>query len=186
MDTAALIQTHGYWALAVGCLLEGETVLALAGFAAHRGYLQWHWVVAIAALAGFSGDQCFFWLGRRHAAAVLRQFPSLRRQADRVHRLIEAHPTRLIIGMRFAYGLRVAAPIVVGSSAIPAARFALLNAAGAILWAAVIAGLGWAFGQAIETLLGDIRHLEGSLALVLLIAVLGLAFWHRRRGRDSS
>ena len=27
------IASHGYWVLALGCLLEGETVLLLAGFA---------------------------------------------------------------------------------------------------------------------------------------------------------
>ena len=38
MDLAALVTQYGYAAVAVGCLLEGETVLLLAGFAAHRGY----------------------------------------------------------------------------------------------------------------------------------------------------
>lgn len=64
MDLAALIGTYGYWAVALGCLLEGETVLLLAGFAAHRGYLQWPVVVAVAAAAGFAGDMAFFLLGR--------------------------------------------------------------------------------------------------------------------------
>ena len=48
MTLAALIQAHGYWVLAVGCLLEGETILVLAGFAAHRGYLDSLAVLAIA------------------------------------------------------------------------------------------------------------------------------------------
>jgi len=36
--------------LVAGCLLEGETILVLAGFAAHRGYLNPFVVVAIAAV----------------------------------------------------------------------------------------------------------------------------------------
>jgi len=186
MNVGALIATYGYLAVAAGCLLEGETVLALAGFAAHRGYLGLPEVLVVGAFAAFAGDEFFFWLGRRHAAAALRRIPSLQRQAGRVHWLIEKHPIKLIIGMRFAYGLRVAVPIIVGSSAIAAGRFALLNAAGAILWAAIIAGLGWSSGQVIETLLGDIRHLEGWLALTLVITVPGLALWHRRRDRTGS
>ena len=39
VSLATLITTHGYWMLAVGCLLEGEIVLVLAALAAHRGYL---------------------------------------------------------------------------------------------------------------------------------------------------
>jgi len=37
MALGTLIGTHGYWVLALGCLLEGETILLLAGFTAHRG-----------------------------------------------------------------------------------------------------------------------------------------------------
>jgi membrane protein DedA with SNARE-associated domain len=186
VDYAALIQTHGYWALALGCLLEGEAVLALAGFAAHRGYLQLHWVMAIAALAGFAGDQCFFWLGRRHASTALRFFPKLQRQSGRLQQLVEMHPVKLIIGMRFAYGLRIAAPILVGNSAIAAGRFALLNAVGAIVWAFVFATLGWSFGQMVESVLGDIRYLEGWLSLALVSSVLGYALWRRWRNRTGT
>jgi membrane protein DedA with SNARE-associated domain len=181
VDPATLIQTHGYWALALGCLLEGETLLVLAGFAAHLGYLQLPWVVAVAAVAGFAGDQFFFWLGRRHSAALLRRFPSLQRQAARAHRLIEAHPSAFVIGMRFAYGMRIAAPLIAGNSPLPAARFAALNAVGALLWASIVGGLGWVFGRTAEAVLGDLRHVEGWLALALVAALLLVAVWRRWR-----
>ena len=75
MNLGTLIQTNGYWVLAVGCLLEGETILILAGFAAHSGYLNPLAVIVIASTAGFAGDQIFFWMGRRHGSAVLTRFP---------------------------------------------------------------------------------------------------------------
>lgn len=181
MDPGTLIQTHGYWALALGCLLEGETLLVLAGLAAHLGYLRLPWVVAVAAAAGFAGDQLFFWLGRRHSAALLRRFPSLQQQSARVHRLIEAHPSAFVIGVRFAYGMRIAAPFIAGSSPLPAGRFAALNAVGALLWAIVVAGFGWGFGRAAEAALGDLRHVEGWLALALLAVVVLIAVWRRLR-----
>lgn len=80
MDIAALIQQYGYLAVAVGCLLEGETVLLLAGFAAHRGYLAWPAVLAVAALAGFAGDMIFFLLGRRHGPRMLARWPRIAAQ----------------------------------------------------------------------------------------------------------
>ena len=39
LSLAELLDTYGYLALVVGTFLEGETVVVLAGFAAHRGYL---------------------------------------------------------------------------------------------------------------------------------------------------
>lgn len=177
---AELLQTHGYWILAVGCLLEGEAVLVLAGFAAHRGLLDPAAVVSIAAISGFMGDQCFFWIGRRHGARWAGRWPFIARQSARVHRLIERWHEVLILGVRFAYGLRIAGPVLIGMSALPAWRFTLFNALGAMLWALVVAAVGWMFGAAVERLLGELQHVEGWLFLALLLA-LGIWALVRRR-----
>lgn len=180
MNVGQLIETHGYWILAIGCLLEGETILLLAGFAAHQGHLNPFAVLAIAAVSGFIGDQFFFWLGRRHGPAVLARWPSLARQSDRVHRLLIGRQALAIIGIRFAYGLRAAGPVLMGAMPLSAPKFALFNAIGAVLWACLIGGLGWLFGAAAERMMGELRHLEGWL----LIAMAGgglLWLWIRRR-----
>jgi membrane protein DedA with SNARE-associated domain len=175
-----LLQTHGYWLLALGCLLEGETVLVLAGFAAHRGLLDPLAVVAVAAASGFAGDEAYFWLGRRHAAALLARWPQLARQSARVQRLVERWHALVIVGVRFAYGLRVAGPVLIGSSTVSAWRFAFFNALGALLWASAVGAVGWSFGAAAEALLGRLHHLEGRLALGLLLLALLVGLLRRR------
>jgi membrane protein DedA with SNARE-associated domain len=185
MEFAALLpewlQTHGYWLLAMGCLLEGETVLVLAGFAAHRGRLDPVAVVSIAAVAGFTGDQIAFWLGRRHGAALLARWPAIGARADRLQRLMLRRDAAVVISLRFAYGLRLAGPVLLGMSPLSAWRFALLNAVGAVLWALLVGGVGWVFGEAAQALLGRAQHIEGLLLLAL--AVLALAVWWLRRRR---
>ena len=57
MDFAALVHTYGYAAVFIGSFLEGETTLALGGFAAQRGHLALPWVIAVAEAGGFLGDQ---------------------------------------------------------------------------------------------------------------------------------
>lgn len=180
MDLGSLIETHGYWVLVIGCLLEGETILILAGYAAHRGYLDPLVVVALASAAGFVGDQFFFWIGRRHGSAVLARWPSVAAQNDRLQALMARYHAAVIIGIRFAYGLRIAGPMLLGMSAISAYRFALLNAVGAVLWACVIGGVGWAFGHAAEVLMGEIRNVEGWV-LLGFVAIGGVVWWIRRR-----
>lgn len=186
MNLQQLIADYGYYAVFIGSLLEGETVLVMAGFAAHRGYLDLPWVIAVGAAAGFAGDQFYFWLGRRHGAGVIARLPAIAQRTERVHALIERHHEWLIVGLRFAYGLRVAGPILIGTSQIPAARFALFNAIGALVWAALIGTLGWSFGAAAERLLGDVQRIEGWLAIA--IAALGSALWlaHRWRQRQRA
>ena len=182
MNLESLLQTHGYWVLALGCLLEGETVLVLAGFAAHRGYLDPWLVLAIASSAGFTGDQIAFWLGRQHGAWAFRRWPRIAAQSERVHVLLQRYHALLIIGVRFAYGLRLAGPVLMGASPLSAMRFTAFNALGALLWACVIGGIGWIFGHTAELMLGRMRSHEPWILLGLGAA--GALLWLLRRRRQ--
>ena len=75
MDLAGLIDSYGYVAVFIGSFLEGETILALAGLAAYRGYLDLSIVIVLAMLAGFLGDQFYFFLGRFNGHKVLARYP---------------------------------------------------------------------------------------------------------------
>jgi len=63
MDLQSFIENYGYAAILVGTFLEGETILILAGPAAHLGYLNLPLVMLAAFLGSLSGDQLFFCLG---------------------------------------------------------------------------------------------------------------------------
>jgi len=186
MDLAALIGTYGYWAVALGCLLEGETVLLLAGFAAHRGYLQWPVVVAVAAAAGFAGDMAFFLLGRRFAPQILARWPQVAAQRQRLDGWLQRYDAWVVVSVRFLYGFRIAGPVLIGASGMAWTRFAAFNALGAVLWAVLLTGLGWFFGQAAQALLGKAQHYEGWLALGVIVVALGYALWSRRRARRGA
>lgn len=176
-----LIQQWGYALVFLGALLEGETMLLLAGLAAHNGHLSLPVIVAAAVAGGFLGDQVFFFLGRRYGKPLLARFPSLQGPARRADALLARYHAPFILANRFLYGLRIAGPIAVGMSGIPAARYALINLAGAVVWAPVIVGAGYLFGQAVELLLGDMRHIEeGLMGGILLLAVI---LWAIRRLR---
>lgn len=181
-DWPALIAAHGYWLLALGALLEGETLLLLAGWAAHQGLLSLPLVVLVAATAGFTGDMLFFWLGRTHGPALKQRYPALARRAADVDRLIARHHEWLIVGVRFAYGLRVVGPVLIGAAGITPLRFAAFNALGAALWAMLVSAAGWLFGHAIERLFGAAQRFELAL-LAALLAGVAAWWWHRRRPR---
>jgi membrane protein DedA with SNARE-associated domain len=111
---------------------------------------------------------------------LIARWPALGQQRDRVDAMLHRFHAAVVIGVRFAYGLRIAGPVLIGTTTITALRFALLNAIGALLWALVIAGLGWAFGSAAEALLGQLQHFEAwFLAGVAVLAAL--IWWIRRR-----
>jgi membrane protein DedA with SNARE-associated domain len=185
-----LIREHGYWALLLGCLLEGETVVVLAGVAAQQGVLELPTVILVAALGGFSSDCLLFWLGRRHGPWLLRRWPGLQPRMAQVERLLTRWQTALIVGLRFAYGLRTAGPVLFGLSGLPAWRFVVLDAIGALLWASVFGTLGWLSGHAIEHVIARLQSAQHWIALSMLsLALLLVAFWAvraRRRPRADS
>jgi membrane protein DedA with SNARE-associated domain len=182
VDTAyveGLIRHYGYLAVWIGTMLEGETVLLMAGLAARLGYLDIRWVVPIAALGGFLGDQIFFALGRARGRQMLERFPSVHAQAARVEQLLSRYRDWLIVGIRFMYGLRVAGPVLFGMSQVSRLRFAVLNLIGALLWALLIGGAGYLFGQAVSLFLKDAQHYE--LVALTVIVVVGISLWLYRR-----
>ena len=183
-----LIARFGYLAVFVGSFVEGETILALAGIAAQHGYLPFSAVVAAGAAGGFLADQLLFFVGRRYGDPLLVRFPAVAAKAPKVRALLRRLDVAAVILVRFLYGMRVAGPIVIGASGIPSARLALLNLAGALIWAPLVAGAGYLAGEAIERWIGHLRHVEiaGLMAIVLAVALVWLALQARKRPVDSN
>lgn len=175
------LATYGYPVLLAGTFLEGETILVLAGVAAHMGYLSLDLVIACGFLGSLAGDQLYFHIGRRHGRSLLSRHPTWQTRIRKVLDRLERHQNLILLSFRFLYGLRTATPFAVGLSSIHWLRFTLFNVIGAGLWSVSIALAGYYFGQVVEAIIGDIRHYELEvMAGIVLVAVL---FWLYRRYR---
>ena len=182
MDIAALVTHYGYAAVFFGVLFEGETVLMLAGYAAHRGYLDFAAVTGVAMAGAIGGDQFFFWLGHRHGQTLLRRRPALRAKVSHALDLVRRHPAAVILVMRFMWGLRIALPVAVGLSGVSRWRFFWLNLASAALWAPLVAGIGYLSGAFLSTYVTALHRIEHWVILGLALALLALrGFLHMRR-----
>ncbi|MDH3965363.1 MAG: DedA family protein [Deltaproteobacteria bacterium] len=188
MTLESIVDTYGYVAVLLGTFLEGETILVLGGFAAHRGYLALPGVILAAFIGSLCGDQLFFFLGRRHSQAVLARRPAWKARADQANRLLERFRTPFILIFRFLYGLRTVSPFVIGMSSVPARQFIPLNAIGALVWAVVVGTGGYLFGSVLEVVIGEVKRYE--VEALLAIAIIGILVWishfYRRRKRTTS
>ena len=171
-------------AVVAGTFVEGETVLIMAGFAVHRGYMPLWVAIAAGFAGGLASDQLFFHLGRRYGRGFLDRKPRWRAAADRVDRLLARRQTLVVVGFRFWYGLRTVAPLALGTTSISGLRFLALNAAGAAVWSVGFGAAGYAFG---EVLARNVKHLERYEAEVFAgLAAAGALVWlavflrHRR------
>jgi membrane protein DedA with SNARE-associated domain len=184
MNWELIIGSYGYIALLLGTFLEGETILILAGFAAHLGYLYLPWVILVAFLGTLSGDQLSFYLGRRQSRFFLDKHPAWQRRLERVERLFERYQTLLILGFRFLYGLRTVTPFVLGRSGVAPGYFFLLSTVGAMVWSLVVGTGGYLFGNLLKIIVGDIKRYEleafGAIAIIGGL-IWGVCFYHSRR-----
>lgn len=121
------------------------------------------------------GDQVFFLLGRLRSDAIMSKHPSWRPAVARAQAVLDRHQLLIILLFRFLYGLRTVTPFVIGMSSFPTRKFVLLNILGAALWSVIFTAVGYFFGSALETVLGDIKRYE--LEVMGGIAAAGVILW---------
>jgi membrane protein DedA with SNARE-associated domain len=161
-----------------GAFSEGHTLVIAGGLFAHQELLS-VWLAFGSAFAGsFTADQLLFIAGRsfRDRPFVVRASGS--KAGQKAFSFIEKNPTGYILVFRFIYGLRLASPVALGVTKVPALRFTLLNICGALLWAGVFTALGYFFGETIQRMFGHSKRLEHWLIGASIVLVLALALWH--------
>ena len=182
MSLEQLVATYGYWAIFAGTFLEGETILVIGGFLAHRGHLELPWVIVSAFTGSLCGDQLYYYIGRRKGVGFLEKRPRWKAVSGRVLAMLRRHQVALILGFRFLYGLRTVTPFLIGAGGVPPLRYAVLNAIGAAIWAIAIGIAGYLLGHALELLLDEVKRYE--YWVLACLAGAGALFWLVRRLKD--
>jgi membrane protein DedA with SNARE-associated domain len=187
MDLPALLHQYGYLLIFLGTFVEGESLLMLGGYFAHRGYLELGGVIATSFVAAMCGDQLFFHLGRSHAKGLLARFPRLRDKVNLALARVEQHQVKVVLSMRFLWGLRIALPVALGLTRMPARKFFWLNLLSAAVWSSVFALIGFGASRVVARIVEDLHHYEKWIAAGLL-AIAALVLWLRWHGarRKSS
>ena len=183
MDLPSLLHQYGYPLIFLGTLAEGETLLMLGGYFAHRGYLDLGGVIATSFVAAVCGDQLFFHLGRSHAKVLLARFPRLRDKVNVALHRVEQHQVKVVLSMRFLWGLRIALPVALGLTSMEARKFFWLNLLSAAVWSCVFAFVGFGTSQLVTRIVDNLHHYEKAIAIGgLLVAALILWLrWHGAR-----
>ncbi|MDV2998790.1 MAG: hypothetical protein N5P05_000396 [Chroococcopsis gigantea SAG 12.99] len=188
-----LAQQYGYWAVFIGITLEnmgipipGETITIVGGFLAGSGDLNYWWVLLSAITGAVLGDNFGYWLGRAGGWPLLLKAAKIFNIST--HRLEEAKnqfsknaPKAVFFG-RFVALLRIFAGPMAGMVRMPYSQFILCNLGGATVWATIMVTLSFFLGKLMP--LEQLVHLIaqfGILALIFLVAWLGISLWLESR-----
>ena len=164
--------------LFVWAWLQGEAAVIVGGSLAAQGCWPWWAVWALACVPAVAGHQAYFALGRRYGDRLLARFPASWQPAvARARMLLLANDARVMLVMRFAYGIRLPLPILCGVARIAPWRFLRYNVGTALVWALLFTWLGYAYGAAVTAVLGRVAHVEAwilfaSVALGVAVHIL--------------
>jgi membrane protein DedA with SNARE-associated domain len=174
---------YGYWTVLFGTAVEGETVLVLAGFAAHEGYFNISLVILSAFVGGFLADMLFFTLGRWKGNVFLNKSPKLKARTHHVLKWLNRYRDPIAAGSRFFAGFRTVLPLAIGMSEISTMRFVVLKVVGSVIWAVSIAAVGFYLGESLSWFMGDLKHKRLAILLAICVAGLIVALYERIRRR---
>lgn len=185
-----LLTVYGYWLMAFGALIEGETFLIAGGIAAHKGLFHLEGLILLALVGSTIHDVFFFLLGRFGGHAFVKRKPQLYSRVEGVLNTFEKYGVWLIIGLRFAYGLRTLIPTVLGMSHISFRKFLFFDLIGGVLWSCTFIIGGYYFGALLDQIMAVLDVYTSSLmyviiAVVVLLAAGGAAIWLIKRRKKQ-
>lgn len=186
-----LLRVYGYWLMTFGALIEGETFLIAGGIAAQKGLFHLEGLVALALLGSTIHDCFFFFLGRFGGQEFVKRKPGLYAKSEHMLEMFEKYGVFLIIGLRFAYGLRTLIPTVLGMSHISNRKFIFYDIIGGIIWSNTFILGGYFFGAILDRFMSQFDNYSEmvfySVAAVFLLFMAGLGWvWKLRAKRKKN
>jgi membrane protein DedA with SNARE-associated domain len=186
---------HSWWAyplILASCtfdailpLLPSETALLTGGILAANGSMLLGWVIVMAAVGAFVGDNLAYAIGHSAddwARRWITRGEKGKRSLDWAHRELDRHGGPLVIVARFLPGGRTATTIACGVLDFPYRQFVVFDAIGAVVWATLNTLIGYIGGNAFAH--NTIAAFAVSFAAALgLAGIIELIRWIRRRAR---
>jgi membrane protein DedA with SNARE-associated domain len=143
-----------YVGIIVAAAVEGEVVYAGAVVLASIGRLNPFGVLLSGSLGGWAGDQFWFYAGRGRLNLWLDGFSRIASRRRAIQHRMQRHATKLILGVRFLPGLRIAIPLACAYAKVGAFRFSGLSFISALAWASAIMFVIQSFGATSLSALG--------------------------------
>lgn len=173
----------------VGIPFPSETILLAAGATAAAGRLNVALVIALGAAAATIGAALGYAIGhfggRRLIGWMVRRRLIAERHVDRVDGFLHRYGARVLLIVRFVPGVRIPAFWIAGSSGVQLRRFLAADAAGAIVWAAIMVAVGDVFARSLSTL-ATVFGRDAAVAAVAVVLLAGAGWLLRDRLRPRS
>lgn len=172
----------------VGLPLPAEVLFVAAAVSIHRGDANLGAVILLAVAGNVTGACLGFSLaylgGKRLVQRIARTIRLKPEALDSVERFFGTYGSGTVFMSRFIGFIRAATIYSAGAARMSPLRFFIFTLAGALIWNAGWAWLAYRFGRRLPILIHRVvQHGAPGFgaALLLLLAILLLYRWYRRR-----
>ena len=172
-------------ALFVGFVVPGETAAILGGVAASFGHVPLWAVIVVVITAAILGDSVGYEVGRHLGPRILslKILDRRRKRLDDAQDFLARRGGAAVFLGRWTAFFRAVMPALAGTVRMPYRKFLAFNAAGGILWGAVVVTAGYLAGRSyaqVEATMGRVAALIVAGIVVVLVVV-----WQIRKHRSE-
>jgi membrane protein DedA with SNARE-associated domain len=173
--------------------ISSEITFGFAGvLAAQQGHLSLPVVIIVGSLAELAGTFISYAVGRKGGRPAVERYGRYvlitSRDLDRAERFFAGKGAWAVLIVRLVPVLRAFGGLVSGIVEVPVAQFAIFNAIGTVIFAAVLSSIGYAVGNTWASVSKDLSlggYVIVAVVVVALAAVVLLRLREFRRERAA-
>ena len=193
----SFLTSAGYAALILFGFLEAacipissEITFGFAGVLAYQGHLNLALVIIVGSLAELAGSYASYAVGRVGGRPLVyrlgRYVLVTESDVGRAEGFLEGRGAWAIPVGRMLPFVRTFTSIVAGLVRVPAIRFGTLSLVGTVLYAAVVASLGYALGSQWQRVSHGLSVLGYLLFALIVVAIVGFIAYRWRQYRRET
>jgi len=177
--------------------IPSELIMPLAGFYVGQGQLNFLGVVLAGLLGTVVGALPWYGIGRLVNEQRLKHWVERHgrwvgvsvQELDQSRTWFQRHGAAVVFWGRLIPAIRTLISVPAGVELMPFGSFLFWTTAGSLIWNLALTAAGWALGSHWDQVLLWVKPVEGivnkliALALLTVLAWLGLRIWRRRQAR---
>jgi len=167
----SIIHDWGYLALAMYSFGGGMLGLAVAAVFAFTGELNIYYVIAIAFISNFVGDQFLFILARNNKEQAQEMMKKHEKKIQIAHNMMDKYGWLTIIFQKYIYGIKTLIPLIIGITKYDKTKFMIFNLLGAAIWSLIVGLAAYYMGQIFLDSIEEYKN-YGIAILVIIIVII--------------
>jgi len=169
------ISEWGYIALFLYSFGGGFLALAIAGVFSFTGELNIYYVILVASLSNFIGDQFLFLIARNNKAYAKSMMSKWGRKIALTHLLMRKYGVWVVFIQKYIYGIKTLIPLAMGLTKFDFKKFTFYNLLASFIWGTVVGSIAYFMGQIFLDSLEEYKNI-GIVTLILLFLIIFTIF----------